>query len=75
MNPEKVIQWVELQLGRKGVLMGDRFFEDLGAESVDMVHLMVLVEENTGIFIPEEIIPDLKTVQDLYSYIFRYCQE
>ena len=69
MTPESLIKCVELQLGRKAVRMEDRFLQDLGAESIDMVNLAVLVEEQTGLFIPVESIPDLHTVQDFYNYI------
>ena len=69
MKSESLIRLVEVQLGRKKVKMEDRFAEDLGAESIDMVNLMVTIEENTGIFIPEEVIPELKTLQDLLNFI------
>jgi acyl carrier protein len=69
MKPDMLIKCVELQLGRKTVKLEDRFYEDLAAESIDMVHLVVAVEEITGIFIPEEIIPELKTVRDLLNAI------
>jgi acyl carrier protein len=71
MDRETLIRWVELQLGQKGVKPDDRFYDDLGAESVDMVHLIALIEENTGIFIPEDAIPDLQTVNDLYEFILQ----
>lgn len=71
MNPETLLQWVEMQLGRKKVKMPDRFYEDLAAESIDMLHLVVMVEENTGISIPEEEIADFRTVQDMYDFIIR----
>lgn len=69
MNKEIFIQWVELQLGRKSVKPQDRFYEDLDATSIDMLNLVVKIEKNTGIFIPEESIPDIKTVGDLYELI------
>jgi acyl carrier protein len=69
MSPEQLIKCVELQLGQKGVKMEDRFLEDLGAESIDMVHLAVMIEEQTGLFMPIETVPDLNTVQDMYNYI------
>ena len=69
MNQELLIKYVELQLGQKGVKMEDRFLEDLGAESIDMVHLAVMIEEQTGLFIPIETVPDLNTVRDMYNYI------
>ena len=71
MDRETLISWVELQLGQKRVKPDDRFYDDLGAESVDMVHLIIFIEENTGIFIPEEAIPDLQTVRDLHDYILK----
>ena len=69
MNPDLIIKCVELQLGQKGVKMEDRFLEDLGAESIDMVHLAVMIEEQTGLFMPIETVPDINTVQDMYNYI------
>ena len=69
MNRDVLIKCVELQLGRKNVKMEDRFINDLGAESVDMVHLADLIEEQTGLFIPIETVPGLYTVQNLYDYI------
>lgn len=69
MKPEFLVKCVELQLGQKGVQMEDRFLEDLGAESIDMVNLAVMIEEQTGLFIPVESVPDLSTVQDMYNYI------
>lgn len=69
MNPDLLIKCVELQLGQKGVKMEDRFLEDLGAESMDMVHLAAMIEEQTGLFMPIEMVPEINTVQDMYHYV------
>jgi len=69
MNRDVLIQCVELQLGRKAVKMADRFLEDLCIESIDMVFILASVESHTGLHIPEEVIPDLGTVEDLFNYI------
>jgi acyl carrier protein len=69
MNERTLINSIELQLGKRAVKMEDRFYEDLGAESIDMLHIIVEIESQTGIFIPEEMIPELITVQDLYHYV------
>ena len=69
MNGEQFLKTVELQLGRKGVKMSDRFIEDLGAESLDLVNLAVVIEEQTGIFVAVETVPELNTVQDFYDYL------
>jgi acyl carrier protein len=49
--------------------MSDRFIEDLGAESLDLVNLAVVIEEQTGIFVAVEAVPELNTVQDFYDYL------
>lgn len=69
MNQQTLLQTVELQLGRKNVSLKDRFYEDLEAESIDMINLIVNIEEQTGLFIPEDVIPEFKTVGELYKYI------
>ena len=72
MKRDALIKMVELQLGRRKIRVEDRFFEDLGAESVDMVNLVASIEDRTGVFIPEEIIPDLKTIADLEDYLINH---
>ncbi len=43
--------------------------EDLGADSLDIVEILMTVEEQFGITIPEEEFPNLRTVSDLCDYI------
>jgi len=69
MNQEQFLKTVELQLGRKSVKMSDRFVEDLGAESLDLVNLAVIIEEQTGVFVAVEAVPELNTVKDFYNYL------
>jgi acyl carrier protein len=69
MDQKELIRMVELQLGHPGVKPGDRFAEDLAAESIDMLHIVADVEDHTGMHIPEEALPDIRTVQDLFDYI------
>lgn len=75
MKPELIIKCVELQLGQKGVKMEDRFLEDLGAESMDMVHLAAMIEEQTGLFIPIEMTAEINTVQDMYHHVISQAKE
>lgn len=70
MNRKTFLKMVEVQAGRKGVKLEDRLYEDLALESIDMLHLVVTIEEVTGVFIPEEVIPSFKTLDDLFQYIF-----
>lgn len=43
--------------------------KDLGADSLDVVELLMTLEENTGKTIPEEKVTDLKTVGDVVKMI------
>ncbi|MGI6057342.1 MAG: acyl carrier protein [Bilifractor sp.] len=48
---------------------GSDFFKDLKADSLDVVELMMAVEENFGISIPDEELPNLHTVESVVKYI------
>lgn len=43
--------------------------EDLGADSLDAVELIMAIEEEFDIEIPDEVAGGMKTVQDIISFI------
>ncbi|MDE5722479.1 MAG: acyl carrier protein [Clostridia bacterium] len=43
--------------------------KDLGADSLDVVELLMTLEENTGKTIPEDKVADLKTVGDVVNIL------
>ena len=45
------------------------FINDLGADSLDIVELVMAMEEQFDIEISDEDAEKLKTVQDVYSYL------
>jgi acyl carrier protein len=45
------------------------FTEDLDVDSLSMVEVVVAAEEKFGVKIPDEELPNLKTVGDAVSYI------
>jgi len=45
------------------------FIDDLGADSLDIVELVMKMEEEFGIEIPDEEAEKIKTVNDVISYI------
>jgi acyl carrier protein len=53
------------QLGRAGIAAHDRFMEDLGAESFDVLNIVAAVEDRFGIFLEEEEILSIRDVTDL----------
>lgn len=42
---------------------------DLGADSLDLVEILMSLEEEFSISIPDEAIPTIKTVGELVAYI------
>ncbi len=42
---------------------------DLGADSLDVVELLMTLEDNTGKTIPEDKVTDLKTVGDVVNLL------
>ena len=59
------------QLGVKDeeVVATASFQEDLGADSLDVVELVMAFEEEFAIDIPDDDVTNLKTVQDAVDYI------
>ena len=45
------------------------FIDDLGADSLDIVELVMAMEEAFDLEIPDEEAEKLKTVQDVYNFV------
>ena len=43
--------------------------DDLGADSLDAVDFGMAIEEETGVAIADEDLPNMKTVKDLVDYV------
>ena len=69
--PEKVKSIIVDQLGvNEGeVTPAASFVDDLGADSLDTVELVMAFEEEFGIEIPDEDAENITTVQDAINYI------
>ena len=48
------------------------FIDDLGADSLDIVELVMKMEEEFGIEIPDEEAEKIKTVNDVIQYILTH---
>lgn len=68
---EKVQEKISEQLGiePEEVTMESSFIEDLGADSLDIVELLMALEEEFDIEIPDEEAEKLVTVSDVVDYI------
>jgi acyl carrier protein len=52
-----------------------KFVEDLGADSLDQVELVMALEEEFGAEIPEEDVDQLQSVDDVNKYITKTSGE
>lgn len=59
----------QLNVNAEEITEGSSFMEDLGADSLDTVELVMALEEEFGLEIPDEEAEKIKTVGDAVSYI------
>jgi acyl carrier protein len=67
----KVAKIIEEQLGvdQEKIKPEASFIDDLGADSLDIVELVMAMEEEFDIEIPDEDAEKLKTVSDVTNYL------
>jgi acyl carrier protein len=67
-NVKKVVI-KKLEVSEEQVVEGASFIEDLGADSLDVVELVMALEEEFDIEIPDEEAEKIKTVGDAVAFI------
>jgi acyl carrier protein len=74
VSPEQVLAAVQdavaivLEVPAASVLPGQRFAEDLSADSLALVEIVDLLEERLGVAIDDRDLDDLTTVQQAVDY-------
>jgi acyl carrier protein len=70
-NQERLIEIIAKQLGveEDNVTADASFMEDLGADSLDTVELVMALEEEFDIEIPDSDAEKIQTVQDALNYL------
>ena len=68
---EKVCQLLseQLQVDPKDIRMESRLFEDLHADSANVMILVMDVEEAFNITVDDEVLPNIHTVGDIVTYL------
>jgi acyl carrier protein len=74
---EKIKQIIADELGvdEAQVTENARFIEDLGADSLDIVELIMRFEEEFGIEIPDEDAEKMQSVRDALAYVEQKMKE
>jgi len=58
----------ELDADVAEVTLTASFIDDLGADSLDLFELVMSIEDEFGVAIPNEDLADIKTIQDILDY-------
>ncbi len=68
---EKIISLIAEKLSKKPEEITDksRLVEDLGADSLDVVELIMSFEDEFNITLPDEDVAKLSTIEDIVTYI------
>ena len=71
MTIDKVTELLasQLNVGKEKIKPESRLVEDLGADSLDMIEMLMALEDNFGITVPDEKAAELKTVGDIVKFI------
>ncbi len=59
----------QLDVEESAVTMDSNIAEDLGADSLDVVDLIMSIEDEFGLEVPDDQIENIKTVGDVVNYI------
>lgn len=68
---QKIISLIAEKLGKQKnqITLNTNLVEDLGADSLDVVELIMTLEDEFGISLPDEEVSKMKTVGDVVTYI------
>ena len=71
MTLDKIKQMLANQLNVQVEKINEdsRLIEDLGADSLDMIEMLMSLEEEFGINVPDDKVEDLKTVGSIVAFI------
>lgn len=69
LNRVKKVTVEELGVKEEEVVETASFQDDLGADSLDVVELVMALEDEFGIDIPDEEVGEIKTVGNAVDYI------
>lgn len=59
----------QLNIDAKKIEDKSKLVEDLGADSLDMIEMLMTLEEKFGITIPDDKASELKTPEDIANFI------
>ena len=65
----------QLAADQESMTMDTKIAEDLGADSLDLVDLLMSVEDEFSVEIPDEEVENLHTIGDVVEYISKHIED
>ena len=59
----------QLRVDINSITEDTRIVDDLGADSLDVVEMLMTIEQDYGVIVPDDVIATFKTVGDVARYI------
>ena len=59
----------QLNADENDITMESSFIDDLGADSLDLVDMLTIIEDDFNIVIPDEAAMNMRTVGDVVDYM------
>ena len=59
----------QLRLAPEKIIPESRIMKDLGADSLDILQLLMRIEDQYGIVIPDQALAKFETVADVVAYL------
>ena len=68
---EKIIDILarQLQVDKSKIEENTHIMDDLGADSIDIVEILMAIEETFGVTVPDEDIVNMRTPGDIRAYV------
>ena len=68
---EQIVEMIarQLRVDSGEITPETSIMEDLGADSLDIVELLMAIEDDFDIKVPDEDVPNLKTVGNIVDYV------
>ena len=65
----------QLDADAEEMTMDTKIAEDLGADSLDAIDIVMTIEDRYSIEVPDEVIENMETVDDIVSFIETHTTE
>ena len=59
----------QLEIDAEDITYDSNILDDLGADSLDVVDLVMSIEDEFGMEVPDEALENIRTIEDMVQYI------